>query len=68
MTGNWEYLAAETIYEHAATTDKTIAFVEGVSHVYTPCRECERTPVQFGDTVKTLYNYVDRWLSQKGRF
>ena len=68
MTGSWEYLASETIYELAASKDKTIGFVEGASHGYNTCKECETTPGQFGDTQKTLYNYVDRWLSQKGRF
>jgi hypothetical protein len=68
MTANWEYLAAETIYENAPSTDKTIAFVEGAQHVFTPCKPCEKTPGQFGDTVKTLYDYIDGWLSRSGRF
>lgn len=68
MTGHWEYLAAETLYENAKSSDKTLAFVEGASHMYSPCKQCEKTPGEYGDTVKTLYNYVDSWLSQKGRF
>ncbi len=68
MTGGWEYLASETIYENARSSDKTLAFVEGASHGFTTCRQCEKTPGQFGDTLKTVYDYVDRWLSQKGRF
>jgi hypothetical protein len=68
MTGGYEYLAAETIYEHSAARDKSLAFVEGASHGYGACRQCETTPGQFGDTIKTLYNYADKWLSQKGRF
>ncbi|WP_260929399.1 hypothetical protein [Novosphingobium sp. 9] len=68
MTGHWEGLAAETIYEHATSADKQIAFVEGASHMYVPCTECERTPDEFGDTVKTLFDYLDGWLSKPGRF
>jgi hypothetical protein len=68
MTGHWEYLAAETIYEHAKSADKTIAFVEGATHGYTTCKACEKYPGQFGDTQKTTYDFVDKWLSQKGRF
>jgi hypothetical protein len=68
MTGHWEFLAAEGIYENAASPDKTIAFVEGATHLYTPCKPCEKTPGQFGDTVKTTYDYVDAWLSKPGRF
>lgn len=68
MTGNWEGLAAETIYDHAGSKDKSIAFIEGATHVYTPCVPCEKTPGQFGDTVKTLYDYIDQWVSKPGRF
>ena len=68
MTGHWEYLATELIYEHAKSADKTIAFVEGATHLFTTCTRCEKTPGQYGDTVKTTYDYVDRWLSKPGRF
>jgi hypothetical protein len=68
MTGHWEYLAAEIIYENARSADKSIAFVEGATHVFTTCTPCEKTPGQFGDTLKTTYDAVDRWLSQPGRF
>jgi hypothetical protein len=68
MSAHWEFLAAEGIYENAASADKTIAFVEGATHGYTPCKACEKTPGQFGDTVKVTYDYVDGWLSKPGRF
>jgi hypothetical protein len=68
MTGHWEYIAAETIYEHAKSADKSIAFVAGGSHGYTTCKKCEKTPGEFGDTQKTTYDYVDKWLSKPGRF
>jgi pimeloyl-ACP methyl ester carboxylesterase len=68
MTGHWEGLAAETIYDHTKSADKSLAFVEGADHIYRPCAKCEKTPGQFGDTVKTTYDAVDRWLSKPGRF
>jgi len=68
MTGHWEYLAAEDIYEAARTSDKTVAFVEGASHIYSTCKQCEKTSGQYGDTTKTTYDYIDGWLSKKGRF
>ena len=68
MTGHWEYLAAETIYNHAKATDKTLAFVEGAQHGYQTCKKCEKTPGQFGDTLQNVYNYADKWLSKPGRF
>ena len=63
MTGGYEYLAAETIYRFSPAKDKTIAFVEGASHMLRPARECEAFPGQFGDTVKNLADYIDRWIS-----
>jgi hypothetical protein len=68
MTGHWEYLVAETIYENGKSTDKSIAFIEGANHDYTTCSKCEKTPGQFGDTMKTTYDYADAWLSKPGRF
>jgi hypothetical protein len=68
MTGNWEYLAAETLYERSPARDKAIYFVEGATHVYSTCKPCEKTPGQYGDTVKTVYDAIDRWLSGPGRF
>jgi pimeloyl-ACP methyl ester carboxylesterase len=68
MTGSWEYLAAETIYENAKSKDKTLVFIEGASHTFTTAQETESYPGQWGDTKKTLYDYIDKWLSEKGRF
>ena len=68
MTGSFEMGSAETIHNHVKGKDKMLVYIEGASHVYTPCRRCEKTPGQFGDTVKTTYDYADRWLSKPGRF
>jgi hypothetical protein len=68
MTGHWEFLASETIYDLARSRDKSIAFVEGATHLYETCKPCERQPGEFGDTRKTTYDYIDGWLSKPGRF
>jgi hypothetical protein len=68
MTGNWEYLASEAIYENAASHDKTLVFVEGASHLFTTAAHCEKFPGEFGDTQKTTFDYADTWLSQNNRF
>lgn len=66
MTGSYEYLAAEEIYNHSASTDKTIAFVEGASHNFTPDNEAERyNSTSYGDTVKHLFDYIDQWLNAR---
>jgi hypothetical protein len=42
--------------------------VEGATHNFDAAKDCEAYPGQFGDTTKTMFDYVDKWLSQKGRF
>lgn len=68
MTAGWEYLAAETIHQMAASEDKTIAFVEGANHKFNTAHNCEQYPGQFGDTMKTLHDFVAEWLSEPNRF
>jgi hypothetical protein len=68
MTAGYEYLAAELIYGNSASADKSIAFVEGATHIFQPCAPCAATPGQYGDTVRTLFDHVDQWLSKTGRF
>jgi hypothetical protein len=67
-TGSFEMGSAETIHNHVKGTDKTLIYIEGASHNYPACKRCEKTPGQYGDTVKTLYDYADQWLSKPGRF
>lgn len=62
MTAGWEFLASETIYEMAASENKHIAFVEGATHKFHTAKHCEAYPGQYGDTMKTLHNYVAKWL------
>lgn len=62
MTGSYEYLAAEEIYHNAASTDKSIAFIEGAGHRFCAVNE------KYGDTEKILYDYMDAWLCKPGRF
>lgn len=66
MTGSYEFLAAEEIYNHSASADKTIAFVEGAGHNFIPEREAEKyNKTSYGDTVKKLFDYVDNWLNER---
>ena len=64
MTGSYEFLAAEEIYKQAPGKDKTIAFVEGASHNFTPQEDAKGYP--FGDTVKNCFDYIAVWLDKLG--
>jgi hypothetical protein len=67
-TGHWEYLVGESVYEHSASKDKSLAFMEGAFHSLNTCAPCEKYPGQYGDTIKPLFDYMDHWLSQNNRF
>ena len=67
-TGHWEYLVGESVYEHAASRDKSLAFMEGAYHSLNTCTPCETYPGQYGDTIKPIFDYLDAWLSKPGRF
>lgn len=64
MTGGYEYMAAEMIYNHAKMEDKTIAFVRGATHMFFPNKDAEKEPGEFGDTENALYNYMAEWLKK----
>ena len=61
MTAGYECIAAEPIWRNIGSKDKTIAFVEGATHMLTP----ERGPVDYGDTIKTTFDYAGEWLAEK---
>lgn len=61
MTKGWEFASVEGIVERAASEDKTVAFVEGATHMYCPDQGDKR----FGDTVKTTYDFIAEWLENR---
>lgn len=62
MTGSYEYLVAEEVYANVQSEDKSIAFVDGAAHNFVPIAE------KYGDTQKLVFDHLDSWLSQPGRF
>jgi hypothetical protein len=64
MTGHYWLVPSEMYYQNAThTTNKTLAFVKGATHGFTPCTACATTPGEFGDTVAETFNYVSNWLT-----
>lgn len=66
MTGSYEYLTAEAVYNNSPAKDKSLAFVEGASHMFTPDKQAEEyNHTSYGDTVKHLFDYVATWANNK---
>jgi pimeloyl-ACP methyl ester carboxylesterase len=62
LTGGYESMAAEQIFDLCPSDDKTLSYVEGATHNFTPNLGAEAFPGQFGDTNKTLCDHIDSWL------
>lgn len=65
-TGHYWVVPSEMYYRAATrATDKTLAYVWGGSHSFTPCTQCETTPGEFGDTEAETFNYMASWLDAR---
>lgn len=61
-TGGYEFIAAEWSYQRAASVDRSIAFLEGATHGWTP------VDASYGDTLGLEARFVIQWLTSAGRF
>jgi pimeloyl-ACP methyl ester carboxylesterase len=55
----------EIHYEMSASKDKDFIVVEGATHGATPCKECEKTPGQYSNSVKNYFDYVAKWIETR---
>ena len=55
----------EIHYEAAASADKDFIVVEGATHGIRPCTPCEKTPGQYGNSVKNYFDYVAKWITAR---
>jgi hypothetical protein len=66
MTAHYWVVPSEMYYLAAhKSKHKTLAYVEGATHVFAPCTVCETSPNEFGDTEAELFNYVGNWLTAR---
>jgi hypothetical protein len=60
MSAGQLLVSAETIYNHATSSDKELVFIEGATHGTTPIDESK-----YGNTTTTTVNTIDRWLNSR---
>lgn len=66
MTGSYEFLTSEAIYNNSPSMDKTLAFVEGAGHMFLPDRQAEAyNKTDYGDTLKNMFDFVDDWINER---
>jgi hypothetical protein len=64
--GGYQFIRdQEIIYEKSASADKDYVVIEGALHGYTPCTRCEKTPGQYSNTVKNLFDYIAAWTNKR---
>ena len=39
--------------------------IEGALHGYTPCKPCEKTPGQYSNSDKNLFDYIQKWANAR---
>jgi hypothetical protein len=55
----------EREYDLAASKDKDYIVIEGSTHFFTPCTACEKTPGQYSNTMKNLFDYIRDWINKR---
>jgi len=55
----------ELMYDLSAAKDKDYIVIEGAVHGYTPCKECEKTPGQYSNSDKNLFDYIAKWTNAR---
>jgi len=56
---------AEHIAELSGAQDKDMLIVEGAVHDFTPCTACEKTPGQYANATKNMFDYIARWINAR---
>ena len=65
MGGHYFVRDVEREYDLAATKDKDYVVIEGATHFFTPCTACEKTPGQYANTMKNMFDYIARWINAR---
>jgi pimeloyl-ACP methyl ester carboxylesterase len=65
MGGHYFVRDNEIHYEVAASKDKDFVVIDGATHGIRPCTACERTPGEYGNSVKNFFDYVSRWIGAR---
>ena len=56
---------AEHIAEVSGSADKDMLIVEGAVHGFTPCTACEKTPGQYANATRNMFDYIAKWINAR---
>jgi hypothetical protein len=55
----------EREYDLSKAKDKDFIVIEGATHFFTPCTACEKTPGQYSNTTRNLFDYIRTWVNAR---
>lgn len=64
-TGWYWAVPSEIEFNHLASADKELIFVEGMEHALDTCKPCEQFPGQYGDAGAEAFDYVAAWTRSR---
>ncbi len=63
MQGHYFITDSEYFYDVAQSADKEFIAIEGATHGFSPCGNCDGGP--YRNTVKNLFDYVAQWVDAR---
>jgi hypothetical protein len=64
--GGYKFLRDhEIMFERSAARDKDFVVVAGALHGYEPCTRCEKTPGEYSNSTKNMFDYIRNWTNQR---
>jgi hypothetical protein len=55
----------EIMFENSPAKDKEFIVVEGALHGGQPCKQCEKTPGQYSNSERNMYDYITDWITTR---
>jgi hypothetical protein len=65
MGGHYFVRDSEMFFDMAASRDKDFAVIEGATHGGTPCTRCERSPGQYANATRNLFDLMQGWINAR---
>ena len=64
--GGYKFIRAhEIMFERSTSKDKDFIVVAGALHGYDPCKRCEKTPGEYANATKNMFDYIRDWTNAR---
>jgi hypothetical protein len=63
MGGHYYVGDGERYFEITRSKDKDFVVIEGATHGFAGCKPCEKTPGQYSNSQKNVFDYTANWIN-----